>query len=184
MIRATQATAERRTGQDLRSSVLRPAAYVRRGHRVAHALDAPGHSGGATDGRVPPEPDCVHPVHSGREGRQRSLEALLSGWPSITLERLGRGMVDLVLDLARLVPPAQLVDKHVYSPWMTRTLQILRQKHGVDTRHRRRDRPLCPGNRARRGATASWWRPMPFAVQLTRRTMHRCVSIRDVWTTG
>jgi nicotinamidase-related amidase len=54
-------------------------------------------------------------------------------WPSMTLERLGHGMVDLVPELARLVPPAQVVDKHVYAPWMTPTLQALLQKRGVDT---------------------------------------------------
>ena len=39
-------------------------------------------------------------------------------WPSMTIERLGRGMVDLVPDLAPFVPPAEIVDKRVYSPWM------------------------------------------------------------------
>ena len=32
-------------------------------------------------------------------------------------------MVDLVTDRAAFVPPAAIVDKHVYSPWMTDTLQ-------------------------------------------------------------
>src|SRR5579875_2854103 len=38
-------------------------------------------------------------------------------WASMTLEHLGPGMVDLVPELASLVPPAEVVDKHVYSPW-------------------------------------------------------------------
>ena len=54
-------------------------------------------------------------------------------WPSMTLERLGRGMVDLVPELAGLVPPAQVVDKHVYSPWMDTALQSLLQQRGADT---------------------------------------------------
>jgi nicotinamidase-related amidase len=54
-------------------------------------------------------------------------------WPSMTLERLRRGMVDLVPDLADLVPPAQVVDKHVYSPWFDPTLQSLLQQRGTDT---------------------------------------------------
>jgi nicotinamidase-related amidase len=54
-------------------------------------------------------------------------------WPSMTLECLDRGMVDLVPELARLVPPAQIVDKHVYAPWMAPTLQTLLQRRGVDT---------------------------------------------------
>jgi nicotinamidase-related amidase len=54
-------------------------------------------------------------------------------WPAMTLERLGRDKVDLVRELARLVPPAQVVDKHVYSPWLSTTLQNLLQARGVDT---------------------------------------------------
>jgi hypothetical protein len=51
----------------------------------------------------------------------------------MTFERLGRDKVDLVPELARLVPPAFVVDKHVYSPWVDTTLQALPQGHGVDT---------------------------------------------------
>jgi nicotinamidase-related amidase len=54
-------------------------------------------------------------------------------WPAMTLERLGDGMIDLVPELARLVPPAQVVDKHVYSPWMTPNLQTLLQQRGAHT---------------------------------------------------
>jgi nicotinamidase-related amidase len=54
-------------------------------------------------------------------------------WPSMTLERLSPGAIDLVPDLARLVPPAQVVDKHVYSPWMDTTLHVMLQGRGVDT---------------------------------------------------
>jgi nicotinamidase-related amidase len=53
-------------------------------------------------------------------------------WPSMTLVRLGRGRIDLVPELARLVPPARVVDKHVYSPWMDNTLQALLKERGAD----------------------------------------------------
>ncbi len=38
-------------------------------------------------------------------------------WASMTLERLPPGMVDLMPPLQRLVPPAEVFDKPVYSPW-------------------------------------------------------------------
>jgi hypothetical protein len=38
-------------------------------------------------------------------------------WSSMTIERLGPEMIELVPDLARFVPPARTFDKHVYSPW-------------------------------------------------------------------
>ncbi|SHO66854.1 Nicotinamidase-related amidase [Pseudoxanthobacter soli DSM 19599] len=43
-------------------------------------------------------------------------------WSSMTLEHLDPTMVGLVEPLAALVPPAAVVDKSVYSPWMTGTL--------------------------------------------------------------
>ncbi|MEA2737103.1 MAG: hypothetical protein QOH05_410 [Acetobacteraceae bacterium] len=54
-------------------------------------------------------------------------------WPAMTIECLGREMVDLVPELDGLVPPAQVVDKRVYSPWMDATLQALLQARGADT---------------------------------------------------
>lgn len=38
-------------------------------------------------------------------------------WPTMTLDRLDAGLVDLVPELAAFVPPARLLDKRVYSPW-------------------------------------------------------------------
>lgn len=43
-------------------------------------------------------------------------------WASMTLDQLGANMIDLVPELALLVPPARLVDKAVYSPWITKDL--------------------------------------------------------------
>jgi nicotinamidase-related amidase len=39
-------------------------------------------------------------------------------WASMTLEIIGEDMVDLMPELARFVPPAQTIDKPVYSPWL------------------------------------------------------------------
>jgi nicotinamidase-related amidase len=133
MIRATQATAERRTDQDLRSSVLRHAAYVRRGYRVAHAVDAPGNPYGATDRRTARKPDYLHPVHSGlaRGGRQRSLETLL---PAVAVDdarmpgsRHGRSGSGISPACTPRTDRRQERLCAVDGP----TLQILLQRHGV-----------------------------------------------------
>jgi nicotinamidase-related amidase len=54
-------------------------------------------------------------------------------WASMTIERLGREMVELVPELAALVPPAQVVDKRVYSPWVDTALQSRIEALGADT---------------------------------------------------
>ncbi|GAA4478621.1 isochorismatase family cysteine hydrolase [Gluconacetobacter asukensis] len=54
-------------------------------------------------------------------------------WASMTLERIGMGMVELVPELRRFVPPAEMVDKHVYSPWMRTDLQSRLVRRGTDT---------------------------------------------------
>lgn len=54
-------------------------------------------------------------------------------WASMTIERMGSEMVDLVPELAAFVPPAQVLDKRVYSPWVDPTLQSLLQEREVDT---------------------------------------------------
>lgn len=54
-------------------------------------------------------------------------------WASMTLERLGEGLVDLVPELAALVPPAEVIDKRVYSPWMETELQSRLKARGADT---------------------------------------------------
>jgi nicotinamidase-related amidase len=51
-------------------------------------------------------------------------------WASMTIERIGPDMVDLAPDLQRFVPPAEMVDKPVYSPWLGSDLhQRLRAKN-------------------------------------------------------
>lgn len=54
-------------------------------------------------------------------------------WESMTVERLGPGMLDLVPELQRFVPPAPVVDKRVYSPWVETDLHERLKARGVDT---------------------------------------------------
>jgi len=50
-------------------------------------------------------------------------------WESMTIEAIGADMVELMPELARYVPPAETIDKHVYSPWWgTDLLQRLRDR--------------------------------------------------------
>ncbi len=52
-------------------------------------------------------------------------------WASMTLDRLEPGTTDLVPELASLVPPAEVVDKTVYSPWGA--LEARLRARGADT---------------------------------------------------
>jgi nicotinamidase-related amidase len=54
-------------------------------------------------------------------------------WESMTLERLDPHLVDLVPELAALAPPAEIVDKHVYSPWYETDLDDRLRARGIDT---------------------------------------------------
>ena len=54
-------------------------------------------------------------------------------WGSMTLEALPPGAVDLLPPLARLVPPAAVIDKTVYSPWMGTDLDERLRARGADT---------------------------------------------------
>ncbi len=53
-------------------------------------------------------------------------------WQNMTLEKLPAGTVDLLPDLARLVPPAEVVDKHVYSPWEGTDLDARLRARGAE----------------------------------------------------
>jgi nicotinamidase-related amidase len=72
------------------------------------------------------------PLERAGEGRG-TWRQYYERWDSMTLERLGPEMVDLIPDLAALVPPATIVDKHVYSPWLENDLDGLLQRRGIDT---------------------------------------------------
>ncbi len=54
-------------------------------------------------------------------------------WSGMTIERLGREMVELVPELAAFVPPAAVLDKRVYSPWHESPLHAELQRDAVDT---------------------------------------------------
>ncbi len=54
-------------------------------------------------------------------------------WSSMTLENLGRDMVDLVPELAIFVPPAQVFDKRIYSPWRGGALHEELRRSSIDT---------------------------------------------------
>ncbi|GJE31299.1 cysteine hydrolase family protein [Methylobacterium oxalidis] len=54
-------------------------------------------------------------------------------WASMTIERLGPDRIELVPELARFVPPAETVDKHVYSPWVETGLHERLRARGIDT---------------------------------------------------
>jgi nicotinamidase-related amidase len=54
-------------------------------------------------------------------------------WAALTLERLPRGLCDLVPELARFAPPAVVVDKKVYSPWLDEALQTELGRRNADT---------------------------------------------------
>lgn len=54
-------------------------------------------------------------------------------WSSMTIEALGIAMIDLVAELAAFMPPAEVLDKHVYSPWFESDLHARLQHQSVDT---------------------------------------------------
>jgi nicotinamidase-related amidase len=54
-------------------------------------------------------------------------------WADMTLERIGREMVELAPELAPFVPPAAVIDKHVYSPWREPALHAWLRQQSIDT---------------------------------------------------
>jgi nicotinamidase-related amidase len=54
-------------------------------------------------------------------------------WPAMTLEKLGRDMIELAPPLQRLVPPAAMFDKRVYSPWLGTGLHAALRGRAIDT---------------------------------------------------
>lgn len=73
-------------------------------------------------------------IPAARPGEGRGTWATYSRrWAGMTRERLDPGLIDLVPDLARLAPPAEIVDKTVYSPWLETGLDARLKARGVDT---------------------------------------------------
>lgn len=54
-------------------------------------------------------------------------------WASMTVEALGEEMTGLMPALARFVPPAEVIDKRVYSPWVDDALQSRLKARDADT---------------------------------------------------
>lgn len=54
-------------------------------------------------------------------------------WPMMTVEKLGLEMLALVPALTQFTPPASVVDKHVYSPWLYTELHHHLQQNAIDT---------------------------------------------------
>lgn len=54
-------------------------------------------------------------------------------WADVTLANIDPGLVELMEGLARFVPPAMVLDKHVYSPWTEGRLDALLDGSGIDT---------------------------------------------------
>lgn len=54
-------------------------------------------------------------------------------WPQMTVEALGADRVDLMAELRRFVPPARVIDKGMYSPWVDDGLETMLREAGADT---------------------------------------------------
>ncbi|MCV3241773.1 cysteine hydrolase family protein [Mesorhizobium sp. ZC-5] len=54
-------------------------------------------------------------------------------WAEVTLAKMDIGLVELMPCLARFVPPAKVLDKHVYSPWMEGRLDAMLTGSGIDS---------------------------------------------------
>ncbi len=54
-------------------------------------------------------------------------------WPSMVRQHLSLDLLELVPSLARLVPPAQILDKGVYSPWFSGELHRALQTRNIST---------------------------------------------------
>ncbi|MFC7474362.1 cysteine hydrolase family protein [Dankookia sp. GCM10030260] len=73
-------------------------------------------------------------VPAGRPGEGRGTwRRYWERWSSMTLAALPPEAVELIPSLARFAPPAAVVDKRVYSPWVDSGLHELLQARGTDT---------------------------------------------------
>ena len=72
------------------------------------------------------------PVDRPGEGRG-AWKRYYEHWADMTLQRIGRGMIELVPELTDLAPPAVIIDKRVYSPWQQPELHEWLRRNTVDT---------------------------------------------------
>lgn len=56
-----------------------------------------------------------------------------AAWPQITRRNLPSDFLELAPPLRKFVPPARVIDKPVYSPWLRSELDLLLEGGGVDT---------------------------------------------------
>jgi nicotinamidase-related amidase len=54
-------------------------------------------------------------------------------WAEVTLANIDAALINLIPALAQFVPPAKVLDKHVYSPWTEGQLDALLNGSGIDT---------------------------------------------------
>ena len=54
-------------------------------------------------------------------------------WAEVTLANIDAGLVELMPSLARFVPPAKVLDKHVYSPWTQGRLDAMLTGSGINS---------------------------------------------------
>lgn len=54
-------------------------------------------------------------------------------WEAVTRDHIGPEALDLLPELSRYAPPAKIIDKSVYSPWLTPALDQLLSLGQVDT---------------------------------------------------
>ncbi|NRQ17491.1 cysteine hydrolase family protein [Ensifer sesbaniae] len=54
-------------------------------------------------------------------------------WPMMTATRMDPGLIDLIHPLHLLVPPARILDKRTYSPWMSGRLESVLTHQNIET---------------------------------------------------
>ncbi len=72
------------------------------------------------------------PAHQPGEGHG-TWRRYFERWSSMTIKNIGPEMVELVPELADFVPPARVLDKRVYSPWLDGCLHAHLRQSDVDT---------------------------------------------------
>ncbi len=79
--------------------------------------------------------DHFYPFHptGTRAGRTGHVGSILRKMVDDDREHLPRELLELPACLARLVPPARIIDKRIYSPWLEGQLHQTLRQCGVDT---------------------------------------------------
>jgi nicotinamidase-related amidase len=54
-------------------------------------------------------------------------------WSTMTLANIDQDLIELLPELAKFVPPAHCVNKHVYAPWMETDLHRWLRQRNIDT---------------------------------------------------